>query len=190
MQYNDTKWRFKKLTGKQLETSLKYFKINCLLTNTKKIPDEPDCTYILDNLWLGNFKSAFDYNFLTKNKIKKVINVTFDIPNVFKDSEIQYIQFEISEKHPCNKNLAYILNTGADTIHTELNKNNNVLVHCKRGHHRSASIIAFYLIKYHNMSVYDAIYYIKKYRPNSFRRMTCMVNYLILYESELAQSKR
>jgi len=76
-----------------------------------------------------------------------------------------------------------MIEQGADAINKAVSENSIVLVHCKRGHHRSATIVAFYLMKYKNMSLVDAIFFIKKSRPTAFRKMTCMLETLIWFEN-------
>jgi hypothetical protein len=43
-----------------------------------------------------------------------------------------------------------------------------VLVHCAAGMQRSCAIVAFYLMKYYNMSLNDAMAYIRQQRPVAF----------------------
>lgn len=154
-------------------------KINDIVSRPK-ISDEPDCSRVLGNVWLGNHVTSGDALFVNFQKITRIINVTVEIPN--KLVGIKYTNLLMSEKENCNETFGKALHVGADIIHYETINYRNILVHCKRGHHRSASIIAFYLMKYHGMSVVDAISYVKRYRPNSFRRITCMVKYMINYD--------
>lgn len=141
---------------------------------------ETDVSFIMNNLWLGNWKSAHSANFVNSNKICKIINVTDNIPNKF--VHIKYQTFEMRDENACQKNLFGMMIEGAKIINKAINKNKAILIHCKRGHHRSASIIVLYFMMYHNMSLIDALIYVKQIRPTSFRRISCMLNQLIIYE--------
>ena len=54
----------------------------------------------------------------------------------------------------------------------------NTLVHCKRGHHRSAAVVAAYLVRFRGMTYDQAINYIKKFRPFALRKTSCIMNEL------------
>lgn len=147
---------------------------------SEKKGTETDVNFIMNKLWLGNWKSAYNYHFINAEQIRHIINVTANIPNRFRF--IKYTNLPITDIDACYTDMLFILEKGADVIHHAMQTNQPVLVHCKRGHHRSASVIAFYLMKYHNMKLLDAIYIIKQCRPTSFRRMTCTLQTLIRYE--------
>ena len=57
----------------------------------------------------------------------------------------------------------------------------NILVHCKRGHHRSGAIIASFLIKYLHLDYDSAVKYINYLRPYAMRRETNMSKHLYAY---------
>jgi protein-tyrosine phosphatase len=155
-----------------------------------KCPNEKDGNLIINNLWLGNYKLAYSREFLKKFNIKIIINVS-KIPNKYendKELNIKYINLLVRDKEVCNMNIQkefeYIINL----IHYCLNNNMPVLVHCKKGHHRSASIIAAYLIKYKNYSYFDAIESINKLRNCALLRNTCMNK--VLYNFYLKHIKK
>jgi len=155
--------------------------INDLLVNSSGSgKNEADANLLIDNIWLGNHKIAHDYNFMVSKKIKYIINVTDTVSNVF--PFVRYITFPIQDIDACHSNLMNMIECGACVINKAVTENKPVLIHCKRGHHRSASIIAFYLMKYRNMSLIEALNVIKRFRPMAFRRMTCMLKTLIMYE--------
>lgn len=145
------------------------------------MPDhEPHATYICGSLWLGNKTAAHDRQFVSDSHISHIINATEDIENKF--NNISYTTIRLSEKNICDQRVIDNLIRGAHALHKEISDGKNVLVHCKRGHHRSASIIVLYLMIYHNMTLIEALYYVKSRRPISLRRDTCMLKYLINYE--------
>ena len=174
-------WRFQELTGEELRYGETMRKLNEIIINCS-LPKgtETNANQITNLVWLGNAKAAHDFNFIYRNKIHHIINLTPNIPNKF--HFINYQTFPIKDYEACLVDLYKLMETAADLINTAVSENKAVLVHCKKGHHRSASIIALYLMKYHNMSLVDAVYYIKRIRPTSFRRMNCMLKTLTRQE--------
>lgn len=173
-------WIFKTLDSKDKRGQLNK-EINNLITfYTNNEYSESNADLISNNIWLGNYIAAHDFDFITNNKINYIINACDDIPNKF--PFINYINYPIKDINACYHDLLQIFVDGANTIHNIVDNNQSVLIHCKRGHHRSACILAFYFMSYHHMSLPRAIYIIKQIRPSSFRRMTCMLQTLINYE--------
>jgi protein-tyrosine phosphatase len=144
---------------------------------------ENDADMILPNLWLGNYKSALNHSFLKKYKIKYIVNVTTEIPCTLHD--ISYLHLHVDRKN-CQISLNHI-NQAVDYIRNGLNAHEGVLVHCRKGHHRSASIVLAYLIKYHGFCFNHGINYIKSIRTNTFKRDTCMVNNVYQYYLNLSR---
>jgi hypothetical protein len=178
---DNNQWIFKKIRSNKIKLGKLNRDINNLIVNSSiSKGNESDANLIIDNIWLGNHKIAHDYNFVISKRIKYIINVTDSVPNIF--PFINYITFPIKDTDACRTNLMNMIECGACIINKAVAENKPILVHCKRGHHRSAAIVAFYLMKYRNMSLIDALCFIKKSRPGTFRRMTCMLKTLIIYE--------
>lgn len=176
-------WYFDNLNMKEIALGEIIKNINNLITNfPPNNQPEADATMILNNIWLGNWIAAYDYRFIRGKKIKYIINATDNIPNKF-PSDVTYINFFLHDNDACKLDFMQEINYCADIIHKAVSENSAILIHCKRGHHRSASIVAYYLMKYHSMTLVDAIYLIKSLRPTAFVRMTCMVKTLISYQN-------
>jgi hypothetical protein len=144
---------------------------------SNRINYESNATYILNNIWLGNANAACDFNFVTKNKIMNIMNVTPDGSDNF--NFITYHRYAIRDE-TLNKRLAHnILDSGAAIINKCVLENRPILIHCKRGHHRSATIVAYYLMKYLSFDLSQAIVFIKKKRPSAFRRITHFLQFLV-----------
>lgn len=142
---------------------------------------ECDANEVISNLWLGNIKSAYDKSFHSKHKIKYIISVIDEFDETMKNNEITYIQIPIKDKHVCNKNINQLFDSVSDYIKKVLQSGSGILIHCKRGHHRSASFVAAYLIKYQNIKYENAIQYINNLRPCALRRDACITKQLYLY---------
>ena len=141
---------------------------------------EPDISLILPHLYLGNYTSSINKRLLDKCNIKHIIRI---MPEQFsvKFPNISYIQVPIQDEHICstNINVCEIIEDLCKYINYFINKNENILVHCKRGHHRSATVILAYLIKCKYWNITDAINHIKHIRPYALRRSTCVFDKLL-----------
>lgn len=163
-------WHFTTHTDPNLSEI--YRQINCILTQTDYKKSEPQVTKILPNLWLGDQQSAITGTFIHDAKIKYIINITPDTSKI-KFAGIKYYKISIQDKNIRDSDqIMDMLIEMARIINNALINNQAVLVHCKRGHHRSAALVAFYLMKYHNINLPNAICLIKSKRPRSFRKMT------------------
>lgn len=146
---------------------------------------ENDVDEIIPGLFLGNYKASYDYDFLSKHNIKYIIRVMSEMDNDKIYNGITYIHIPIKDNEICTKNLNNLFGFASDFILYALSKNknnmNNILVHCKRGHHRSASVVAAFLIKYTNTDYISAIRYINNIRPYALSNDKCIMKALYKY---------
>jgi len=146
---------------------------------------ENDVDEILPGLFLGNEKSSYNKEFLKKYNIKYIIRIMPEFDFTKQEPKITYYHIPIKDSKSCNdthvKNLSYnyFFKYVINLIHNlMLRRDGNILVHCKRGHHRSASAVSAYLVKYYNLSYQQSVTYIKKIRPFSLRKNSCIMNEL------------
>lgn len=144
-------------------------------------PFECDVNEVIPNLWLGNYKSACDKKFLDNYKIKNIVTIMDNFDNKYKYSNITYFTVPIKDKFVCNVDMNIVFDIISNFIKRCMNKGEAILVHCLRGHHRSASLVVAYLIKYNNADYVKCIDYINKLRPYALRRDTCMTVNLFKY---------
>lgn len=134
---------------------------------------KPGMSCIVDNVYIGNWGDSENLAGLKKNKISRVL--TFNKNRRHKNTHIDYLSragikykyVEIDDKPDMpiadhfEDSIKYIKEAGGKPV----------LVHCSAGVSRSASIVTAYLMKEKNMSVKEALAYIKKRRsrinPNS-----------------------
>jgi hypothetical protein len=96
----------------------------------------PPPTLILKNLWLGNMKDAQNKAWLKRHKIQKVFNVTHDLPET---PGIPTVRFAI---HDSRDDGDIMLNNGLEWAEQvmEAMEDGPVLLHCKEGRQRSATL--------------------------------------------------
>ena len=120
---------------------------------------------ITDNIYIGNIAGSCDENF------DVIVNASTDIPNYqYSNKSIEYknVIVEDSCKTRDLLNLETQLDSIVEFIHSKVLEKKKILVHCRVGAQRSCSIAAAYLIKYHEMSVPMAVYFIKQKRDIAF----------------------
>ena len=180
-EYQKSLWDFKKLENEEIIIGKLYRDVNDLIIKlVGNKGSEDNANLIINNIWLGNYAAANDFDFIRSNKIKCIINAT-NLPfNKF--DFISYASFPMSDRQVCQENFFTTLEQAAYFVNQAIQNKMAILIHCKRGHHRSASIVAYYLMTYLNMSLVDALTLIKQYRPTAFRRMACCVKSLISCE--------
>jgi protein-tyrosine phosphatase len=110
---------------------------------------------ITDNgntIWLGNYHSALDFNFLKNNNINVVINCTKEIPFIYELSDIPLhletvrIPLYDTPNVEDNKMLYNHLKKTIEFLNLKFFKEHkNILIHCAAGKSRSASVLAAFL---------------------------------------------
>ena len=114
---------------------------------------------IIPSLWLGSVNSL-DFGFISKQGINTVINMTPDLANIIPNTH----RYPLKDTYSENPKMVKYIPKATRKIHTELLKGNTVLVHCLAGAQRSATIVVAYLVRYHNMTVNNAIKYVREKR--------------------------
>ncbi|AYV80996.1 MAG: dual specificity protein phosphatase 10 [Harvfovirus sp.] len=116
---------------------------------------------IIDNLYLGDANSGKDIELLRKFNIIAIVNISGG--KLLFQQEIKYLRINITDSNKAN--IADYLDEVTQFILDNV-KLGGVLVHCQAGISRSPSFIVAFLAKHNNMSVTDALAYVKKCRPS------------------------
>lgn len=142
---------------------------------------------IINNLYIGNYESPSDKEFLKTNNIKLIINCTKNFKYNLDDS-INMTRLNITDFNSPENNIiiASQINDILDIINIYINSNEGVLVHCHMGQQRSAMVVACYLMKYYKMNLENAINEIKKRRKYVFLPEATFIDFLKYYEIELS----
>ena len=145
-----------------LYNTLKFFGIK----NAIYKKDTNPIDHIIDNIYLGDFRTADDINILKEYNITHIINCAFNLPNRF-PNEITYKRLDLRDEP--NQPIIEKLEEAYEFI--KENKDKNIFVHCVFGKSRSGSVVIFYIMKEKKLNFQDAKNYVKNIRnivePNS-----------------------
>lgn len=118
-----------------------------------KLFENVDCIIPMNTtcgmLWLGNYKSALDPEFLKKNKISVIINCSVDLPFIYDilDIDLKLDTFRIPVydsllEHDIKIMEEYFHIILPFILQKLIIEHENVLVHCHQGIQRSAIIVS------------------------------------------------
>lgn len=119
-----------------------------------------DATHVIDNLYLGSAFNAADREWLREKSIGCIVNVTTEISEFYPD-EFTYYRYRVDDL--LGSRIGNYYDSFLDIC--DQHSDQNILVHCFAGRSRSASLIVYYLIKRHDMSILDAISFLRQRRP-------------------------
>ena len=123
---------------------------------------------IIPNVYLGNKNSAKDFKLI--DSLNLVVNCTEDIPFYFTEKNINRFRVSVPDDQSLEANLRIItyINPILPMIHRCYTNKEKILIHCRAGSQRSATLLACYLIKYHRFTKNMAITYIRSKRSIAF----------------------
>ena len=149
---------------------------------------------IINGLYLGNKKDAYNAHLLKTRRIDIIINTTNDVEfmNGCVKSGIQCIRVSISDqltnenrmKH--NRDYYYQLGNLCSIIDKNLERNKNILVHCRHGKYRSTCLIIAYIIYKTGMKL-EEVYALISYKyPLVKLKNHLFYNTLKMFEEEIS----
>ena len=136
--------------------------------NTQRMFD--DKNEIVPGLWIGNYHSAHDFNFLRDKNIKVIINCTVDIPfisDIIEPDQLMLLEpldiFRIPVQDSLQERdfikMEYYLQLVLPYLfHKYIKENKNVLIHCRAGKMRSGCVglsFLYFLRNYHLIPRYN-----------------------------------
>ena len=135
--------------------------------NIRKFSNNAD--QIIPRLWLGNFESSQDEQFLKQNRITVIFNCTKDLPflklpGVYKYRVPVHDNLQMSEILSMKDWIEKVV----PLIDLHYQKGRSILIHCFAGMQRSAIITLSYLYAYQTKDPGEALYLIKSNRPIAF----------------------
>lgn len=118
---------------------------------------------ILDYLYLGSEWNASNFEELKGKGVKKILNVTCEIDNFFPGC-FEYYNIRVLDDE--GTDMLRYLNDTYYYIRKAKDEGSKVLVHCKKGISRSASVVVAYIMKEKSCDLYEALEYVKNLRSN------------------------
>jgi protein-tyrosine phosphatase len=105
---------------------------------------------IIPNLYLSNWNSSNNIHELKNNNIKAVITIETSpkpeyILKYYKDNNIDFLYLPLND-YP-SENIYKYFDSSYNFIKKHINKGENVLVHCRMGISRSATLVLNYIYK-------------------------------------------
>lgn len=131
----------------------------------------PIAVKVLPNIWLGDSSVAENSFFFKTRNICAVLNMTANIPNFFKNENIEYLRIPVYdnfEKRDSDKMLEYFPIVSEFIFKNSVIEEKNILVHCAKGRQRSCAAVAAYLVKFYKMSPFQAMEFISKQKNDAF----------------------
>lgn len=129
--------------------------------------DHKDMNEIFANLYIGNQRASESYGSL----FDMVVNCTPDVPFAIPPGNPGVrVRVNIDDHPSRNSYMLHIARKSGvlEKMHEMLERGKTVLVHCHAGMQRSCAIVAFYLVKYYNLTLKDAMALIQEQRPVAF----------------------
>jgi predicted protein tyrosine phosphatase len=110
-----------------------------------------------EGLYLGSKRSSSNLDFLKESNISLIVNVTDDLPNVFaRDGSFEYITVPLRDLPEADLEGAFNDTQVLSTIKHALSDQRKVLVHCRAGSSRSASVVLAHLVLNRGLSLMEA----------------------------------
>lgn len=153
---------------------------------------EKDVNEIIPGLWLGNYRSAYSKRFLQDYNIDYVVSVIDNFDDVYKLPTITYISIPLKDKnfhHFSSNEITILFDVINKVINHVLHEHGRILIHCKRGHHRSASFICAFLMKCNGLDYMFVLHYINTLRPKAFSKDKYITRELFKYYLHLKNIK-
>lgn len=104
---------------------------------------------IVPGLWLGNEDAARNEQFMRKNNIKAVLNMTPDVPNHFCSKNVEYMRIPVHDElrqTDFRQMKAFYRSFVAFLEKNHKLEKKNTLVHCVAGRQRSCTALFLYLV--------------------------------------------
>ena len=153
--------------------------------NLHRICRDPNPSEIYSNLFLGELYHCSDKTFLREKNISNILTIHEYPCELGKDPNFSYIKFKhISINDRPNIIIKQYFEECNEFIKSAHDKKENVYVHCEMGISRSVSIVIAYMMYSKNISVNDAIDYVRSKRSQIDPNFG-FVCQLFQYEKEL-----
>jgi L-lactate utilization protein LutC len=123
--------------------------------------NDPRATQIIEGLYLGDEEGANDEMLLDELKIKRIVRVGEEL-KIKNPEKYEYMSIDVYDHD--NEDLYKHFENTFKFIDEALTKKENVLVHCKYGISRSATIVISYIIQKFKYRAIEAIAFVSSKR--------------------------
>jgi|SaaInlV_165m_DNA_1040744.scaffolds.fasta_scaffold17795_3 protein-tyrosine phosphatase len=132
---------------------------------------------IFNNVWIGNRHALYDEEFIKENEINVIINCTksLEMPDYAENNDITTYRLNVNDNFRDILKMYKYIDEMCDKLNVHILNNDKILVNCNAGMQRSATLVAYYLIKHRGMCFTDAVNFIQEKRsvalfnPMTFR---------------------
>jgi len=141
---------------------------------------------IIPRLWLGNFNSSQNINFIKDNRITVIINCTKDLPflNIFGVHKYRVPVHDNQQRDEIYAMSQFITKI-LPVIAGHYQQGHSILIHCAMGMQRSAIVVLCFLHKYLGLHPKQALLKMRTKRPIVFiPSMNFSDSFLIVFGSE------
>lgn len=118
-----------------------------------------------DGLFLGSCFGAqhdhiFDPDILGVSCVVNITSGSEKVPNVYKESGVQYVNYEVHDQ-PGETAMEAVIAENYSVLKQWLDNKQRVLVHCRAGLSRSVTLVVAYLMRRHDLSLKTAIDFVQ-----------------------------
>lgn len=144
---------------------------------------------IIPNLWIGSERDAMSASFFKKHTIRLVVNATANIP-FGEHADAGRYRIPVDDHPDENEVMLRHLPIVVPLIDDVLRHGHGVLVHCRAGMQRSATVVAAYLMWKRGLTTDQALEFINKRKHETFWPVATFEKALRAWETALAKSGR
>ncbi|XP_071525971.1 dual specificity protein phosphatase 3 isoform X2 [Panulirus ornatus] len=142
-----------------------------------RFTDGADMDEVYPKLFLGDCDAAMNEQYLLRHGITHIVNAADNScgpapvktgPNFYKDPSVRYLGLDLIDLPFIN--ISTHFERASKFINEALSSGDKVLVHCRQGRSRSATIVAAYLMMHRNMTAATALTLLREsreIRPNN-----------------------
>lgn len=139
-------------------------------------------------LWIGSLADSKDREFVDSEGIRLIVNCTYNLPRHFK-GEVAYVTVPVRDNRIDVPKMSRHLPEAVAAIQKHRRRGDPVLIHCFAGISRSATVCAAYLMAEKDLTVPEAIQYIRDQKPETFGPRPVFKKSLDDYHYQLAKKK-
>jgi len=123
-----------------------------------------NCDQIIPNLFLGGVTAALDTNLLLEQGFRAVCCCTreLEMPSDQWSKDLEYYRVDVEDMG--HEPIELFFPEATEFIHSWVSREQPVLVHCRAGVSRSASVVIAYLLEYQGYTLHDAFFLVRSHR--------------------------